>query len=110
MYLSAKLCVATIDNDVEAWGLSPIKYVQEAVKKTDQYLETNFDGLKLPKRAPTPFVNDYQKEIDNTPVLNAAQDNHYQSKIGFLHWMMELGHIDIITEVSLLSSHSAMPL
>ncbi len=29
--------------------------------------------------------------------------------IGILHWAVKLGHIDIITEVSLLSAHNVMP-
>ena len=55
MYLDAKLCAATLYNGVRAWGISTSKYVQEAVKNKEQYLETNFDGLNLPKRAPKPL-------------------------------------------------------
>jgi N-acyl-L-homoserine lactone synthetase len=34
----------------------------------------------------------------------------YQLLIGILRWAVELGHVDIITEVSmLLSSHLALP-
>ena len=101
--------MATLDNGVRAWGLSTSKYVQEAFKNTEQYLETNFDGLKFPKRAPTPFFNDYQAELDTTPVFNAAQANHYQSQIGVLRWIVELGHIDMVIEASILSSQSSMP-
>ena len=34
---------------------------------------------------------------------------HFQSQIGILRWMVELGQLDIATEVSLLSSHVALP-
>ena len=72
-------------------------------------METNFDKIKLPKRAPIPFVNDYQPELDTAPVLNAAQVNHFQSQIGVLICKVELRRIDIMTKASLLSSHLAMP-
>jgi hypothetical protein len=35
--------------------------------------------------------------------------SYYQSQIGILRWMVELGRIDIITEVSELASHLASP-
>jgi len=33
----------------------------------------------------------------------------YQGLIGILRWAVELGRIDIFVEVSMLSSHNAMP-
>ena len=37
------------------------------------------------------------------------QATYYQSQIGILHWIVELGRVDITTEVSLLASHVALP-
>ena len=34
---------------------------------------------------------------------------YYQSEIGILCWMVEMGRIDIVMEVSLLASHVALP-
>ena len=34
---------------------------------------------------------------------------YYQSQIGILRWAVELGRVDIITEVSTLASHLALP-
>jgi hypothetical protein len=34
---------------------------------------------------------------------------YYQSVIGILRWAVELGRVDIIIEVSMLSSHLALP-
>jgi hypothetical protein len=108
-YLGGKLRKVTLSNGVEAWGISPSKYVQEAVKNVEEYTAKTFNGRKLLKKAPTPFENDYRPELDTTPYLNAAQANYYQSEIGVLRWMVELGRVDIITEVSLLASQTAMP-
>ena len=47
--------------------------------------------------------------MDVTPELNVDQASFYQSQIGVLHWCVELGCIDIITEVSALSSFLALP-
>ena len=63
----------------------------------------------MEKRAPTPLRQGYRPELDVTPELNAKEANYYQSLIGILGWAVELGRIDIITEVSELSSYLAMP-
>ena len=51
---------------------------------------------------------EYRPEIDVTPVLTPSQHAYYQSLIGILHWMVELGQVDICLEVSMLSSHLTM--
>jgi hypothetical protein len=52
---------------------------------------------------------DYRPEMDVTPELTPAMANYYQTQIGVLRWCVELGRIDIVTEVSLLSSHLCLP-
>jgi hypothetical protein len=51
----------------------------------------------------------YYPEWDKTPELNPDQATFYQTQIGVLRWCVELGRIDIITEVSELNSYLAMP-
>jgi alpha-L-fucosidase len=58
------------------------------------------------KKAPTSFAKDYRPEIDIFPELGTDDGRYYQSQIGVLRWMVELGRVDIITEVS---SHLACP-
>jgi hypothetical protein len=48
-------------------------------------------------------------ELNVTKALDHSEAKWYQSQVGVLHWMVKLGHLDIITEVSLLASHSALP-
>jgi hypothetical protein len=81
-----------LPNGVEAWSVSPSKYVQETVKNDEEYIKKTFNGRTLLKRAPTPFENDYAPELDTTPELDATKANYYQSQIGDLCWMVELGH------------------
>jgi len=44
-------------------------------------------------------------EIDVTPALDEERTNRFHQLIGILRWAIELGRIDILTEVSCLSQH-----
>ncbi len=48
---------------------------------------------------PNLFPTEYWPELDTSSEL----------LVGILRWMIELGRVDICTEVSLLSSHMALP-
>jgi hypothetical protein len=43
----------------------------------------------------------YQPELDVTKKLSPDDANYYQSLIGTLRWAIEIGRIDILTEVSI---------
>ena len=107
-YLGAKLKPIKLANGVVAWSLSASKYVQEAVQNVDDHLQKT-TGHGLDKRATCPFPVGYVPELDATKELDPEGVNYYQSQTGILRWMVELGRVDIITEVSTLSSHSALP-
>jgi hypothetical protein len=109
IYLGAKLRKVTLENGVEAWSMSPSKYVQEAVKNVKKYLQEKKPGRPWLKIAPTPFAKDYRPEIDISPELGAEDATYYMSQIGVLCWLVELGRVDIITEVSMLASQLACP-
>jgi hypothetical protein len=95
-------------NGVVAWGMSSSKYVQAAVQNVQEYLKENGDR-KLNKKASAPFEATYRVEIDESPVLGPEMENYFQSQIGILRWCVELVRIDIITEVSMLSTFLCMP-
>ena len=107
IYLGAKVRRVRLPNLVEAWAISPSKYIQEAVRNIREHLSQG--GLRFPKKVSAPFPRDYIPELDITPELDYEQANFYQSQIGILRWAVELGRIDIITEVSMLASHLALP-
>jgi hypothetical protein len=73
-----------------------------------EYLKENGDR-KLKKKASAPFEATYRAEIDESPVLGPEMANYFQSQIGMLRWCAEMGRIDIITEVSMLSTFFYMP-
>eukprot|EP00978_Attheya_sp_CCMP212_P013954 scaffold35295_cov60-Attheya_sp.AAC.1 len=105
----AKLREVKLPNGVYSRSLSPSKYVQEAVRNAKEYLGREYDGHTLLKSAPTAFVKDYRPELDISEELGSEEASYYQSQIGILRWMIELGRVDIITEVSMLASQMAMP-
>jgi Reverse transcriptase (RNA-dependent DNA polymerase) len=107
-YLGAKLKPVQLSNGVEAWGMSASKYIQGAVMNVKSYLKAQ-GNVALPKRAATPFAQGYRPEMDTSAELDPERASYYQSQIGVLRWCVELGRVDIITEVSMLASHLALP-
>jgi hypothetical protein len=62
---------------------------------------------RLPTRVTTPLSTGYRPEIDATDELDADHQNYYQGLIGVLRWICKLGHLDILTPVSMLSRYLA---
>ena len=63
----------------------------------------------MPKKAQNPFKMGYDPELDTSPELDPGTTSYYLTIISILRWMIELARIDIITKVSLLLSHVALP-
>ena len=83
--------------------------MQDAVSNVKEYVRNNLPGYKLNKKATVPFPRDYHPECDISRELSPELGSFYSSQIGILKWMVELGRINIQTEVSVLLSHLAMP-
>mmetsp|Transcript_9480 Transcript_9480/g.11038 ORF Transcript_9480/g.11038 Transcript_9480/m.11038 type:complete len:157 (+) Transcript_9480:104-574(+) len=82
-------------------------YVQAAVKNVEEKLLK--DGETLPRKVRPPFSSDYRPELDVTATLNPRDAAYYQSLVGVLRWIVELGRVDICVDVSMMSSQMAMP-
>lgn len=114
MYLGATLKKRTL-NGKERWSITSDEYLKAAVRNLeDQLAKKNgdVDGKKkswLPPALSTPTNNAVILELDESRELEGDEIVHYQELIGILRWATELGRIDILLEVSLLSSFSAMP-
>ena len=108
MYLGAKLRLTKLPNGIVACGISASKYVQEAVRNIEVYIRNN-KLPKLAKRMTAPLPADYHSELDTSKELDPVRAKYYQSQIGILRWAVELGRVDIITEVSTLASHLTLP-
>ena len=107
IYLGAKLSQVDLPNGVSAWALSTSQYIQEAAKNVEAHL--NRKGLLLRKGTNSPLSNGYRPECDASPELDLEDASYYSSLIGMLRWIVEMGRIDICCEVSMMSSHVAMP-
>jgi hypothetical protein len=108
-YLGAKPKKTVLPNGVVAWGMSSSKYVHYAVQNVKEYLAVLPGDHMLVNKASGPFEGGYKPELDESPELDPTRANFYQSQIGILRWCVELGRIEIITEVSMLSTHLCLP-
>jgi hypothetical protein len=93
-----------------AWGLSLSKYVVQAVKNCQLHLTDKLNGkYSIPARVDNLFPVDYDPSTNLSDILDPVCFLFYQHLISVMRWMVELGQIDIATEVSMLSSYLACP-
>jgi hypothetical protein len=110
LYLGADIEKFYIDGEPEKtrWAISSSNYTKKAIEEVERELATAEYGFTcLPKRVRTPLAGDYRPELDPTPELNDKKQNYYQGLIGILRWICELGRLDIIMPVSLMSRYLA---
>ena len=93
LYLGGHLQKVQLENGVDAWAFSSSQYVQSAVKNVEETIakEENKHRWKMPIKADTPMSSTYAPELDTTPVLVPSDAAYYQSLIGILRWIVELG-------------------
>ena len=89
------------------WSMSSDEYVKRALAEVERELQAV--GERLKTKAATPLSAGYRPEIDVTPELDPKRANYYQGLIGVLRWMCELGRIDILVDVAMMSRFLAAP-
>ena len=110
IYLGGRMRKVQLENGVHAWGYGSSQYVQAAIKNVEVHLSREENKhLKLPRKAETPLKSTYHPELDVSPELRPKEATYFQSLIGVLRWIVELGRVDICLEVSVMSSHLALP-
>ena len=99
------------ENRVCAWANISERYIRELVTNVVKYLSEWADARwKLPqKKADNPFIGDYALAMDETNALEHDVSFWYQYFIGMLRWMAEIGRVEIITKVSMMAIHMAIP-
>ena len=65
--------------------------------------------MRVPNKYTSPFPYKYRPELDVSEELDDEAAKFYQSMIGSLIWIVEMGCLDINCEVSELSSYNANP-
>ncbi len=85
IYLGAKLKQTLLPDGVWAWGLSPSKYVAQAVKNCQMHLTEELGGkYKIPVKADNPFPVYYDSLTDLSDPLDAKCPSFYQHLIGVM--------------------------
>jgi hypothetical protein len=87
--------------------MSSEQYIKAAFANVETKLDK--EGQRLPSRCLTPMKSGYCPIIDISGELKIDGTQYFQELIGILRWACELGRVYIATEVSLLSSHLALP-
>ena len=87
--------------------MSSDKYVNAAIESIEKKLKS--ESRHLLRRAETPMSSSYLPEEDMSAELEGTDHTYFQELIGILRWAIELERIDSMIEVSVLSTHLAMP-
>jgi hypothetical protein len=106
-YLGADIGKMKTASGKTVWTQSADKYLLESIKGVESTLASK--GNKLPTRCITPLSSGYRPEIDTTAELGREGHQYYQELIGILRWAVEIGRLDILLEVSLMSTFLANP-
>ena len=106
-YLGSSIGKYKFADGDECWYMGSDQYVKEAIRNVGNWLEQR--GGRLKSKVSAPFPSNYKPELDVSPLCDDEDANYYQQQIGVLKWAVELGRIDIATEVSILSSYMAAP-
>jgi hypothetical protein len=106
-YLGAKLQKKTI-NGVMCWSITSMDYIIAVVKNVELGIKDT--RWKLYSKARTPMMSSsFIPELDGAPELEADDLRYFQELIGMLRWATELGRVDTLHKVSLLSQYQASP-
>ena len=96
----------------QCWAIGSQSYLKEALRICEARMQEHGLSYSSSRRKgkDTPFrTQDYRPELDATDFCDKALANLYQQLIGILRWVCELGRMDILHEVSLLSQYLAQP-
>ena len=89
------------------WIMNSTDYIKAALDNVSKQIEKR--GGKFSSRVSTPMAAEYRSELDSSPELNEDETTHFQELIGILRWAVEIGRVDILTELSMLSAYQASP-
>ena len=106
-YLGGNIERVQVSDGSVAWSLSCHDYLSNAIQQVKSELAQKDLTLKQFDTGLRPYPACYRPEMDVTLTLDEEGTNRFQELIGILRWAIELGRIDILTEVSCLSQHLA---
>ena len=114
-YLGINIPEIYYSNTHQTWVIHLEKYVKGAILKfekglfqCDPKLNKRMFSSKYTPQMPFSSRN-YRSELDASSLCNPGQIKYFQSLIGILRWLIELGRIDIAYEVTSLSKFLMRP-
>ena len=94
------------------WALGSNSYIKEALKVIDSLCSKHNIKHSSTRRNGrlTPFSDiNYRPELESSALCSDELANVYQNIVGVARWLCELGRVDILHEISLLSQYLAQP-
>ena len=95
--------------DHYTWTIGSKQYLVEALRVVKLRISCKKYNMMLKTKVAATLPSGYKPELDSTDYVDDDTGILYMQLIGILRWLVELGRIDIATEVSMMSSYNAMP-
>ena len=110
IYLGADIEKFQLPDGKMVWSIHSKTYVKNAVDTVRRLLAEDGRELKTGKReCKGPLPHGYKPELDTSEECSAEHVSRYQQLIGILRWATELGRVDIMIEVALMSQYQMNP-
>ena len=106
MYLGARIS-KKVHEGTTLWTMTSSDYLKATIAEIEKSLKEQ--GHELPKKATTAMHKFYKPELNPTQELDSENVTYFQELIGILRWAIEIGRVDVLTEVSMLSAFQASP-
>ena len=89
------------------WTMTIQEYIKSAIDNLENKL--NKKRLNLNACAGTPMKMGYKPEIDSSSEIDQEAITIFYEIIGIIRWAVDIGRVDILTEISILSSYQDSP-
>ena len=105
IYMGAEIKKYQVRSGKSHWSMSSTQYVKNVINTVEGLLKDEDRQLRKVKLAGKhPFQDGYLPELEQRNELIPELASSYLQFIGILRWEVELGRIDIFTEVALIHS------
>ena len=108
-YLGANIDRIQLEYVRIVWSETCVDYLRGSIDNVDRMLKEYNTALKCYGDGHRPYPSSYRPELYVSQELGPELINRYQQLIGTLRWDIELGSIDIMTEISCLSQYLCYP-
>ena len=109
-FLGATISKHFLGDDTHAtWSIVSSKYLVEVLRVAKQRTLDKKYNLSLKTKTSATLPSGYKLELDASEFVDDETAILYMQLIGILRWIVELGRIDICTEVSMMLAYNAMP-